>query len=656
MAKPRLHAIPLAREQEAWLWCAALLTLGLHGLHMPYWLSALALLLLLWRAKTWWQRRPLPGRELIILLAAAGTGAVLGHYKTIFGREPGVALLMVFLALKMFEMRGARDARILAFLCYFLVFSLFFHSQAPLAAAAALAVVLVITAALASLGPGRRPPADHLRLAGKMLTQALPFMLVMFVLFPRVQGPLWGLPADAAAARSGLSDTMSPGSISQLILSDEIAFRAKFADAVPPRSQLYWRGPVLDHFDGHTWRSVHRDQPLQSAPAAAAGPLYDYSVTLEPHNQRWLFALELPLRLPPDSALGSDYLLLSRTPVRQRVRYELSSATAARPGEQARPSLLQANLQLPPGGNPRTRALAAAWRSELADDEAIARRMLHLFRSQTFVYTLQPPPLGEDGIDQFLFATRRGFCEHYAGAFVFAMRAAGIPARVVTGYQGGEINQADGYLTVRQSDAHAWAEMWLEGKGWVRVDPTAAIAPSRIEAGIASAVGAGEPLPFMVRADLSWLRKLRLQWEALSNGWNQWMLGYTPQRQREVLSRLGLGEPDWKNMTAVLVVLCGIFFLAMIPWALYQRQRTDAALRAWNRLSRKLARRGLARRPWEGPRDYARRVAAALPAAAADIEIIASLYIGLRYGSGDNAAALDELTARVGRFNAKRDP
>ncbi len=653
MAKPRLQAAPLTRDQEAWLWCAALPTLGLHGLHMPYWLSALALLLLLWRAETWWQRRPLPGRGLIILLAAAGTGAVLGHYKTIFGREPGVALLMVFLALKMFEMRGVRDARVLTFLCYFLVFSLFFHSQAPLAAAAALAVVLVITAALASLGPGRRPPADHLRLAGQMLVQALPFMLVMFVLFPRVQGPLWGLPVDAAAARSGLSDTMSPGSISRLILSDEIAFRAKFADTVPPRSQLYWRGPVLDHFDGHTWRSVHRDQPLQSAPAAAAGPLYDYSVTLEPHNQRWLFALELPLRLPPDSALSSDYLLLSRTPVRQRVRYELSSATTARPGEQERPSLLQANLQLPPQGNPHARALAAQWRRELADDEAIARRMLGLFRDQAFVYTLQPPPLGQDGIDQFLFSTRRGFCEHYAGAFVFAMRAAGIPSRVVTGYQGGEINQADGYLTVRQSDAHAWAEVWLAGQGWVRVDPTAAIAPNRIEAGIASAMGAGEPLPFMVRADLTWLRQLRLQWEALSNGWNQWVLGYNPQRQREVLSRLGLGAPDWQNMTAVLALLCGVFVLAMLPWALYQRRRTDRALRAWDRLSSKLARRGLARRPWEGPRDYARRVAAALPAAAAEIEVIASLYIGLRYGSGDNAQALDELTTRVARFTIR---
>jgi hypothetical protein len=258
--------------------------------------------------------------------------------------------------------------------------------------------------------------------------------------------------------------------------------------------------------------------------------------------------------------------------------------------------------------------------------------MLDHFRNESFFYTLTPPLLGENGIDQFLYDTRRGFCEHFASAFVFAMRAAGIPARVVTGYQGGEHNPVDGYLIVRQSDAHAWAEVWLAGKGWTRVDPTAAIAPSRIEAGLASAISAAEPLPFLVRTDLSWLRQLRFRWEAVGNAWNQWILGYNPQRQREVLKHLGMREPDWKAMTAAMAALCGLLLLGLTVWVLHKRIRLDPTVRAWNRLSRKLSRVGLARKDWEGPADYARRVALSRPELAKPMAVIAALYIGLRYG------------------------
>lgn len=258
--------------------------------------------------------------------------------------------------------------------------------------------------------------------------------------------------------------------------------------------------------------------------------------------------------------------------------------------------------------------------------------MLDHFRKENYFYTLTPPLLGENSIDQFMFETRRGFCEHYASAFVFAMRAAGIPARVVTGYQGGERNPVDGYLIVRQSDAHAWAEVWLESKGWVRVDPTAAVAPNRIEAGLASAVPAGEPLPFLVRSDLSWLRQLRFRWEAVTNTWNQWVLGYDPVRQREVLARLGMREPDWKAMTAAMAVLCGLLLLGLTVWALHKRVRTDPTVRDWNNLSRKLSRIGLARQDWEGPADYAQRVALARPELSGPLRAITELYIDLRYG------------------------
>ena len=329
--------------------------------------------------------------------------------------------------------------------------------------------------------------------------------------------------------------------------------------------------------------------------------------------------------------MSREYQVLSRTPVRSRFRYELRSYLDYVAGRDDSGELLQSQLNLP-ANNPRTRALAEQWRNELASDEAVIRRMLDHFRQESYFYTLTPPLLGENSIDQFLFGTRRGFCEHYASAFVFAMRVAGIPARVVTGYQGGERNPVDGYLIVRQSDAHAWAEVWLKGKGWVRIDPTAAIAPNRIEVGLAAAVPAGEPLPFLVRSDLSWLRQVRFRWEAVTNSWNQWVLGYTPERQREVLSRLGMRDPDWKAMTATMAALCGFLLLGLTAWALHKRVRVDPTVRAWNRLSRKLARIGLARLDWEGPTDYVRRVALARPDLSQPMESIATLYIQLRYG------------------------
>ena len=438
------------------------------------------------------------------------------------------------------------------------------------------------------------------------------------------------MPADAYSGMSGLSDSMTPGSISNLSLSGEIAFRARFEGEIPPKPQLYWRGPVLRLFDGRTWRSGIQQEKVSPGGTATESTVR-YTVTLEPHNKPWLFALEMPLAPPSGAIVSREYQVLSKTPVRSRLRYDMQSHIGFVPGADEAETVLRRHLDLP-GNNPRTRALAEQWRREAAQDEAVIRRMLDHFRMEQFFYTLTPPLLGENSIDQFLFETRRGFCEHYASAFVFAMRAAGIPARVVTGYQGGERNPVDGYLIVRQSDAHAWAEVWLEGKGWTRVDPTAAVAPNRIEAGLASAVPAGEPLPFLVRADLSWLKQLRFRWEAISNTWNQWVLGFDPQRQRELLSRLGMRQPDWKAMTAAMAVLCGLLLLGLTAWALHRRARIDPVQRAWNRLSRRLARIGLARQAWEGPADYTQRVAQARPELSPALAAIAGLYIDLRYG------------------------
>ena len=374
----------------------------------------------------------------------------------------------------------------------------------------------------------------------------------------------------------------------------------------------------------------------------ARGPIYHYVSTLEANNQRWLLALDLPLATPPASLLTRRFETLASEPLRARARFALSSAPQALANRDEDPALLQQSLRLPPQLNPRSRELALRWRSRLTSAQQISDQALRFFADNAFIYTLRPPLLGPNAVDDFLFATRRGFCEHYAAAYVVLMRAAGIPARVVTGYQGGEINPIDGYLTVRQSDAHAWAEIWIAGRGWQRVDPTAAVAPSRIERGIDAALPAGEPLPALVRIGSDWLRELRNRFEAANNRWNQWVLGYNPQRQRELLSTLGLADPDWRRMSAALAALCAIVLAIFSVATLYRRDRSTPVQRAWQRFCHRLERLGVTRYNWEGPLAFAARVAREQPPLATLCREAAGLYAQLHYGVG-TPAQLQEL-------------
>jgi transglutaminase-like putative cysteine protease len=387
-------------------------------------------------------------------------------------------------------------------------------------------------------------------------------------------------------------------------------------------------------------------------PYAGAGTPVEYEVTLEPHGKHWLFALEMPASLPPESALTSDYQPVARQPVRNRIRYAQRAWPEALAGIDETPGSLRAALALPKDGNPRTRAVGAAWRAEHGEDgAAILAAAQNLFNRQLLIYTLNPPLLGADMVDEFLFDSKRGFCEHFAAAFVFALRSAGVPARVVAGYQGGEINPVDGYLEVRQYDAHAWTEAWIAGRGWVRIDPTAISAPSRINNNLAAAVPANEGLPLLARNDMAWLKELRYRLDAVTNGWNQWVLGYNPQRQRDLLASLGLKEPDWRSMTAVLSVLCGVIMLGLAGWILRNRLRVDPVLAAWRKFTARLARRGMVWQPWEGPLEFAERAAAADPARGEGIREIAALYAGLRYGPSPQAADLIRFKNRIAAFH-----
>ena len=661
----RSPTVPAILDHGAvpWLLAIALTTTLPHLEHLPAWLSLFSGVLLLGRGWLWRTNTRLPVRWLLALVVIVGTAAIGWHYRTLFGRDAGVALLVFFMALKPMEMHTRRDGLVIIMLGFFLLLTHYFHSQSIPTGLWLLAVATLLTATLIRLHGGTQPIRVIFRYAALLVVQAIPLMLAFFLLFPRVQGPLWGLPQDAHAGLTGLSDRMSPGSLNNLIQSGEIAFRAQFATPLPDRARLYWRGPVFDAYDGQTWRtspltaSRSANKPATVEPSGTA--TVDYTMTLEPHNQRWLLALDLPVSLPEGSALWPAFETLAREPVRYRTRYTFRSALDHIANREESPRMLQQALRLPAGLNPRTRELAGGWRTTLNNPEEISAEALRYFREQNFFYTLQPPLLGTNAVDEFLFDTRRGFCEHYASAYVTLMRAAGVPARVVTGYQGGELNPVDGFLTVRQSDAHAWAEIWLDGKGWIRVDPTAAVAPSRIERGIGAALPAGDPLPALVRIDNDWLlqlQRLRYRWEAVNNAWNQWILGYNPQRQREVLSRLGMNDPDWRSMASAMAILSGLCLLCVTIWTLTRRTRVSPDQLAWRRFCRGLERFGVHRANWEGPFDLAERVARDYPDLTEIVREAAGHFADLRYGTGNTAQlhALKDCTRRLASYRRRK--
>jgi transglutaminase-like putative cysteine protease len=627
-----------------------LMVIAPHADHLPPWVSGLCTGLLLWRAWLTHSGKPLPKRWLLMLITVAGTAGIVLTFHTLFGREAGVTLLMMLATLKLMELRDARDAMVLVYLACFIMITNFFYSQSIPTALYLLATMMVIVTTWIHLQASGIALKPRMRIAAVLLLQALPLTLILFILFPRVQGPLWGLPQDAYAS-TGLDDHMSPGSLSRLSLSEAVAFRVVYNDKPPRRDQMYWRGPVLWHFDGRAWTPGRSLYPVAPKFTELGQPV-NYVVTLEPHNKHWLFALDVPDKLSVTATLTDDFQLLSKDAVHARLRYAARSYLVYHANLQESQRQLKRALQLPGQFDPRARQLAAEWRAGSKDDADIVRTALSYFNKQGFVYTLDAPPLGVNSIDDFLFNTKQGFCEHYASAFVFLMRAANIPARVVTGYLGGEYNDVGNYYIVRQSDSHAWAEVWLAGQGWVRIDPTGAIAPDRVERGLSAALSDNAALPFMERNPPQWMRDLRFNLDALANNWNQWVLGYDSERQFAFLTRLGMESITWQkmalNMSAGIGLVIALFALYMLRH-LYIRQ-PDRIQAAWLKLCRKLARAGLPRAAHEGAMDYAARVAAGRPELAGTILDLAARYTALRYSPLDEDHAKREFLQRAAAF------
>ncbi len=644
-------------------WCLAGLGLALapHASRLALGILLSAGALAAWRMLAAYGYLPLPDRRhralwlLKQLLAIAAFGVIYIAYRGQIGRDAGVALLAALLGLKFLEMERARDFYVVSFLTYFLVVTNFFYSQTVPTALYMLLVVILVTAGLIRFNaPVQRYPARAcLALALRMVFQALPIMAIAFVLFPRLPGPLWGLPQDAFSAVTGLSDSMTIGQITSLGVSDEIAFRVKFEAQLPRAAERYWRGPVLWDTDGRTWRTRHMGEGGPHA-VIKQGPVYRYSVLLEATGERWLLGLDAVTQSDRTAVAGADQTLYARAAVKQRMRYTLESATHYQlreitTGERA------AALALPAGHHPRAAALGREWQAAQRDPAARVQSALEFFRRGHFVYTLLPPALPGDAVDQFLFETKAGFCEHYAASFVVLMRAAGIPSRVVTGYQGGEFNNVSDYLIIRQRDAHAWAEVFLPAQGWVRVDPTSVVAPARLSLGINSIAGERSPLALIDRnaAALRAFRSVAALWEAMNYQWSQWVLGYSPQRQLEFFAELGFDDADLGDMTLLLTASLALV-MALLAWLTLRTVQTgDPIIRSYARFCAKLARRGYPRAPTEGPRDYAVRVSAARPDLAANIEYITKLYTALRYGDARVDPAL--LGRAVGRFVVSRD-
>jgi transglutaminase-like putative cysteine protease len=636
-AADRLHP-----RHIGWLLLALVMVNLPHVERVPWWITLLAAALLACRLCITLYGMRLPRKWLLLLLAAGAVGGIYISYGRILGRDSGIALLMIMLALKLLEMATLRDAMILIFLCYFLVITNFLYSQSIPTALYLLGAVWIITATMVGFQFRTRQPGYpyQLRSAGMMLLQSTPLMLVLFVLFPRVQGPIWGMPQDAYAGMTGLSDEMTPGSVSRLIASEAIAFRVSFESQVPPVNRLYWRGPVLWDYDGYTWTAPQVPFMAPREYQGLGNPV-EYTVTVEPHSRRSLFALDLPARAPPHSRISNDFQLLFQSQVSNRIRYDMASYLDYRDDAEPRRFELQRALQLPANTNPRSVELARKMRAAAPDERAYIAAVLGMFRNQKFYYTTTPPLLPrENPVDEFLFSTRAGFCEHYASSFAVLMRAAGVPARIVTGYLGGEINFVGNYLTVRQSDAHAWTEVWLKDEGWIRVDPTAAVSPARIEAGLTAAVPQAERL----RGEYAWLLRTRMTWDSIANSWNQVVLGYTQDRQRQLMRRVGFDDATWQSLVTVMFIATGVITLILAALMLHKLRsaRPDPAAAAYARFCERLARRGVVRHPSEGPDAFRKRAIAARPELAPPISSISALYIRLRY-CNDAAPAADAL-------------
>ncbi len=636
---------------------------GIHLSALPLYANMPVVILLLISLLTLWQvfiikrQQENPGRTLQITIIVAAFLSLLFSYGQLFGQQPGIALVILMTLLKLFETRGARDGYTIIYSSFFITASNFFHSQSVWLVVYVFFVIAFLLASLIALSDRLNTVSTktRYRMASRFTILALPFMLILFVLFPRIPGPLWGLPDDAFAGQSGLSETMSPGSINRLISSSAIAFRVKFHGDIPEHNQRYWRGAVLSIYDGKTWS--RRDVPLTEPPNIqyqdTKARSFRYSVTLQPTNMNWLLALEYPESYGAQYTLNHEAMLLTENKQSNVISYTVTSQTTA-----VNRALLEQeqykNRLLPLNHNPQTMALSdQLLRLSKYNREDYIREVLSYFRNNHFVYTLNPDLLGDNAVDDFLFNSRRGFCEHYASAFTYLMRAAGLPARVVIGYQGGEMNPLDDYMIVRQSDAHAWAEVWINDR-WQRFDPTAVVSPDRIEQGIQDAGLEQDRLPLLLVSNSHFIKSMSFLYDSFQNSWNQWVIGFDQKKQNDFLKFLGFENTGTANLILLLVILLTLTGVA-ISWLILRQTivERDPVQHYYNIFCSRIGRLGLPRHLNEGPVDYEKRINRELNLAQQtrnDLGFIFKAYRALHYRNQSNSDLLKLYIKKIKAF------
>ena len=648
------------------------LLIGIHlsalplyvGLPIP--VTLLLLALSLWQFLLIKQNRSNPGKIVLLSIILLSFLIVRYSFGHIFGQQPGIALVALMTILKLFETKSHRDCYIVIYSAFFIIASNFFHSQSIWLIIYVFFVVVSLVSILIALSDRLNtvPLTSRFKLASRFFFYAIPMMLVLFFLFPRIPGPLWGLPDDAFTGQTGLSEEMSPGSINRLINSSAIAFRVKFEQQVPRHSQLYWRGAVLSDYDGRTWRRY--DAPASAEPNIQYDENPDnsfrYTVTLEATNLNWLLHLEYPKPVDGSThdlkySLNREAMLLTKGKINNVTSYSIVSQA----GSINRALFDQEsykNRVLPAQLNPKTLTLSRQLlQSSAYDAQRYVSNVLSYFRDNGFIYTLTPDLLGDDAMDDFIFTSRRGFCEHYASAFTYLMRAAGIPSRVVIGYQGGKMNPLDDYMIVRQSDAHAWSEIWINGS-WQRVDPTAVISPERIERGILNAGLESSQLPLLLVSDSSFIKHAAFLYDSFQNRWNQWVIGYDQKKQYDLLKSLGLENASPSNLI-LLLVICLTLTAMIISWFILTKNTVekDRVQHHYNTLCRKLQRQGIQRKLNEGPVDFENRIyneQALSDRTKHDLMFIFKAYRSLHYGSQSNNDLLNHYIKKVRKLKIRK--
>jgi protein-glutamine gamma-glutamyltransferase len=630
-------------------------TIAPHLSHLPVWCGVLAITILVWRGRLAISGAPLPPRWQVAAVLAIAIALTLWSESTLLGREAGVTLLVVLMALKTLELRARRDALVVFFLGFFLVLTHFLYSQSMLVAVSMLVSVwgLLTALVLAHMPVGRPALLRAGSLSARAALLGLPIMVLLFALFPRLS-PLWGVPNDASG-RTGLSGTLELGGVAQIANDDSIAMRLRFFGPVPAGEQMYFRGPVLGQFDGRRWSRVAPSfDPLLDLrnDLQVSGNPVDYELTIEPSRLALLPLLEMT---PSPGVNGLDldgYNAVMRAdgqwqldrPVTERLRMQARAWTTHRHGPLQAATGLARYVALPPGFNP----LSLQWARDLrqrvdatgADPRRLSDALLDHVRQQEYFYTLEPGTYGRNAIDEFWFDRKLGFCEHFAAAYVVMMRAMDVPARIVTGYQGTDPVPVDGYYIVRQSHAHAWAEYWRAGRGWVRVDPTAAVAPDRIRVGRNLSRPQGFVADALDSVNPAIAQQLRQAWEAVNNRWNQWVLNYSRGEQFNLLKQLGFESPNWIDLAYVLIGLLCTASLAGAGWALWDRHRQDPWQRVQRRVALLLGTLGVTVALHDPPRTRAQRVRAVLGERGGDLATRLDALDRARYAPGMAAPSL----------------